>query len=425
MIPTNWEFHRAKRSFSEVDERSERGREELMSVSHKTGVTPRSEKNVTMFMAESYEGHKLCRPGDIVVNTMWAWMAAVGVSGQIGIVSPSYGVYRPRSTGTFTPRFLDYLLRTETYRAEYVRGSRGITTSRLRLYPDDFLRIPFVQPPIEEQRLIVRFLDTHGALTVRLIRAKQNLIKLVSEQREALTQDVVEIKDTPNTRFEVAVDKVFRTVSREAEKIYIPIGLFNRGRGIFHKEPTKGEDLGDSTFSWIEEGDVVVSGQFAWEGAVSLAGPEDAGCIASHRYHILRGKPDLVESAYLLSFLKTSFGHLLLIEHSRGAAGRNKPLNAGTLLKEKIPIPAHTEQQRLVELVSLEKRLTASVRRMSDRLYEFRARLVADVVTGKLDVRAAAAALPEITETEPIDEPTDGEDLEEALDDVEDEVVAA
>ena len=87
-------------------------------MSHQTGVTPRSEKNVTMFMAESYAGHKLCRPGDIVVNTMWAWMAALGVSRKVSIVSPSYGVYRPRGTSQFEPKYLDYLLRTEVYRAE-------------------------------------------------------------------------------------------------------------------------------------------------------------------------------------------------------------------------------------------------------------------------------------------------------------------
>ena len=69
-IPAHWEFDRAKRTFREVDERSVRGDEELLSVSHITGVTPRSQKNVTMFMAESYEGHRLCRPADNVVNTM-------------------------------------------------------------------------------------------------------------------------------------------------------------------------------------------------------------------------------------------------------------------------------------------------------------------------------------------------------------------
>jgi type I restriction enzyme S subunit len=48
-----------------------------------------------MFMAETYVGHKLCRPGDLVINTMWAWMGALGVAGVGGLVSPSYGVYRP------------------------------------------------------------------------------------------------------------------------------------------------------------------------------------------------------------------------------------------------------------------------------------------------------------------------------------------
>jgi type I restriction enzyme, S subunit len=91
-LPEGWEIHRAKYSFREADDRSEAGDEELLSVSHKTGVTPRSQKNITMFMAESYDGHKICRPGDVVVNTMWAWMAAIGVSHHVGIVSPAYGV---------------------------------------------------------------------------------------------------------------------------------------------------------------------------------------------------------------------------------------------------------------------------------------------------------------------------------------------
>src|SRR5688500_10756141 len=85
-FPSHWRVQRAKTLLREVDERSETGEEELLSVSHKTGVTPRREKNVTMFLAESNVGHKLCRPGDVVVNTMWAWMAAVGVSKDVGLV---------------------------------------------------------------------------------------------------------------------------------------------------------------------------------------------------------------------------------------------------------------------------------------------------------------------------------------------------
>lgn len=199
-LPAGWELHRAKYSFKEADDRSATGDEELLSVSHKTGVTPRSQKNITMFMAESYEGHKVCRPGDVVVNTMWAWMAAIGVSRQVGIVSPAYGIYRPRVADRFEPKFLDYLLRTEVYRAEYLRSSRGVTTSRLRLYPPDFLNIPFVQPTLDEQRLIVRFLNWHGAQTAKLIRAKKKILSLLNEQKQAIIHRAVTRGLDPNVR---------------------------------------------------------------------------------------------------------------------------------------------------------------------------------------------------------------------------------
>lgn len=109
-----------------------------MSVSHITGVTPRSQKTVTMFLAESNVGYKVCRPNDVVINTLWAWMAALGVAKQTGIVSPAYGVYRPLAAGCFMPRYADLLLRTPMYAAEYLRRSTGVNSSRLRLYPEQF-----------------------------------------------------------------------------------------------------------------------------------------------------------------------------------------------------------------------------------------------------------------------------------------------
>ena len=78
-VPAHWEVRRAKFFYREADERTTTGTEELMSVSHITGVTPRK-KSVTMFLAESNMGYKLCRPGDVVINTMWAYMAALGVA---------------------------------------------------------------------------------------------------------------------------------------------------------------------------------------------------------------------------------------------------------------------------------------------------------------------------------------------------------
>lgn len=182
-VPEHWNEQRAKTFFREVDERSKTGQEELLSVSHLTGVTPRSQKKVTMFKAASYVGSKLCRPGDIVINTLWAWMAALGASRHVGIVSPAYGVYRPHRPDSFNPAYLDYLLRTRAYVAEYIGRSTGIRSSRLRLYPNQFLDIALIQPPRPEQDQIVAYLRAQDAHIARFIKTKRDLIKLLTEQK--------------------------------------------------------------------------------------------------------------------------------------------------------------------------------------------------------------------------------------------------
>jgi type I restriction enzyme, S subunit len=185
-IPDHWREERAKYFFREVDERSETGEEELLSVSHLTGVTPRSDKSVTMFKAESYVGHKLCRPGDLVVNTMWAWMSALGVTSRAGIVSPAYGVYRPTTPRAMVPGFFDHLLRTPPYRSEYRCRSTGIQSSRLRLYPDQFLQIPIICPPSGKQEKILRYLTHKGQQIRGVVRAKRRLVEFLREEEATL-----------------------------------------------------------------------------------------------------------------------------------------------------------------------------------------------------------------------------------------------
>ena len=189
-VPKHWEVRRAKYFYGEIYETSGTGLEELMSVSHKTGVTPRK-STVTMMMAENHTNHKICRPGDIVINTMLAHMVALGVAWQIGIVSPSYGVYRPRGKNVMNPAYINSLLRTETYRVEYLRRSTGIISSRLRLYPDQFLGIPLLFPPPTEQTAIVRYLDKATVGIDTAIDKAQRQIDLLREYRTRLIADVV------------------------------------------------------------------------------------------------------------------------------------------------------------------------------------------------------------------------------------------
>ena len=189
-VPAHWEIRRAKYLYHEVNERSSTGAEELMSVSHKTGVTPRK-KSVTMFRSETNVGYKLCRPGDIVINTMWAYMAALGVARQVGLVSPSYNVYRPIDGEEMNLDYIDPLLRTETYRTEYLVRSTGITVSRLRLYPDSFLDIPLLYPPVEEQAAIVAHLGKATAGIDAAIDNARRQVEFMTEYRASLIAHVV------------------------------------------------------------------------------------------------------------------------------------------------------------------------------------------------------------------------------------------
>ena len=189
-VPEHWEVRRAKFLYREADERSITGAEELMSVSHITGVTPRK-KSVTMFLAESNIGYKLCRPGDIVINTMWAFMAALGVAQQTGLISPSYGVYRPINLEHMDHSYIDSLLRTETYKSNYTIRSTGITSSRLRLYPESFLNISLLCPPSAEQLAIVEYLQRATSGDNAAIARARRQIELVEEYRTRLIADVV------------------------------------------------------------------------------------------------------------------------------------------------------------------------------------------------------------------------------------------
>ncbi|MDE0036045.1 MAG: restriction endonuclease subunit S [Gammaproteobacteria bacterium] len=188
-IPTHWDTERARWLLTERDARSQTGQEDLLSVSHLTGVTLRSEKQVNMFKAESTEGYKICRRGDLVVNTLWAWMGAMGVADMDGIVSPAYNVYEPSSR--LSRSYLDMIVRLPVFAQEVTRHSKGVWSSRLRLYPEGLFETHLPVPPLSEQAEIGEFIATECSKLDSLTNTADLSVRLLQERRSALIAGAV------------------------------------------------------------------------------------------------------------------------------------------------------------------------------------------------------------------------------------------
>lgn len=192
-FPAHWTVLRIKNLFQEMDSRSETGSEELLSVSHYTGVTLKREslenEDDHLTNAESLVGYKLVQQGDLVINIMLAWNGSLGISPYNGITSPAYCVYRIK--GDNNPEYFGYLFTTNLFKAEFRRHSTGIIDSRLRLYSDRFFSIFTVVPPKDEQDDIVQYIKAQEEKINLFIQKKQRFIELLKEQRQIVIHQVV------------------------------------------------------------------------------------------------------------------------------------------------------------------------------------------------------------------------------------------
>jgi len=180
----DWKLISNARLFSECDERNH---PELppLHVSLNSGVKLKSEiDEVYKQPPRDYSEQKVARKGDIVFNKMRMWQGAVGVAPCDGLVSTDYTVARP--VEGIHPEYFMHLFKTEQYRTEINRWSRGIVPDRNRLYWDEFKAIKSLVPPYDEQARIVDEIRDMKAKTDALGRNIEAMCKLLKEYRSAI-----------------------------------------------------------------------------------------------------------------------------------------------------------------------------------------------------------------------------------------------
>lgn len=448
-VPAHWEVHRGKALFECIDVRSAAGDEELLTVSSERGVIPRRTAKVTMFKAESYVGYKLCWPGDLVINSLWAWARGLGVSRYHGIVSPAYGVYRPKPRVEAHPRFIHELVRSAPFHWELRVRSKGVWISRLQLTDEAFLGAPIPLPPYDEQAVIGRFLEHVDSRIRQITRVKQRQIILLNEQKQAIIQQAVTkgldptvplkpsgvqwlgdvpehwklmklvrvIRDGPRNGISPPIDETGTIESFSISAIRN--GVVDVREGDKKYIAGNRSSFGD-TYDLLR-GDVLLvrgNGNIRLVGKAGLVEHDMPGSVYPDLLMRIRTTRECVPQ-FLVALLNCAIGRYQIEMAARTAVGTFK-INNQQVRQLYFAFPPVAEQRKIMAWLTLELRATQdAVCRMDSEitlLHEYRNRLIADVVTGKLDVREAAANLPaelEPLEAEDLDIDEDSEDLDE------------
>ena len=147
------------------------------------------------------------------------------------------------------------------------------------------------------------------------------------------------------------VEKQAIPVNVHPDKYYREIGIRSHGKGLFHKEPVQGIELGNKRVFEIVPNCLVVNIVFAWERAVSKTTADEIGMIASHRFPMYKPKEGVLDLDYIVRYLITDKGKQLLELASPGGAGRNRTLGQKEFANSKLSLPCYEEQKKIAKLL--------------------------------------------------------------------------
>lgn len=445
-VPEHWKVLHGRAVFREINDRGHPD-EQMLSVTITRGVLRQADLLADSSKKDSSNedksNYKLVQPGDLVYNKMRAWQGAVGVSAYRGIVSPAYIVQRLRSAENL-PRYTHFLLRTPLFTSEAERWSYGITSDQWSLRAEEFKCIYFSLPPLPEQTAIVRFLDYMDRRIRRYIRAKQKLIKLLEEYKQGLIHQAVTGQIDVRTgqpypaykpsgvewlgqvpehwevrRLKTAVDHINeQTSTKNDEDLYIALEHVESWTGRLLVP--SGEAQFDSQVKRFRAGDVLFGKLRPY--LAKVVRPKQSGvCVGE--FFVLRAR--LVVAPYYLEVVLRSAPAIDFVNSS--TYGAKMPRADWTFVGAmRFLLPPLPEQNAIVEY--LDTRTTkidaaiAATRSEIELLREYRTRLIADVVTGKVDVREVAARLPEDLSEEETESMDADEIAEDEATDEEEEV---
>ena len=419
MIPEHWEIRRMK---TLLRERSEKGFPDkpLLAATQTKGVVRKEQyENRTVLALKDLHLLKLVRVGDFVIS-LRSFQGGIEYAREQGIISPAYTILYPVERDNHA--YLTHVFKSEPYIENLSLFVTGIRQGQNIDY-EKLSRSPFPYPPLPEQAAIVRFLDHADRRIRRYIRTKQKLITLLEEQKQAIIHQAVtrgiggwaKLKATGNTWFPDVpahwdVMPMRRVITRSVDGPHHSPEYLDHGIPFLSARNIKVDRWSLEDVKFISQidyetfcqrvkparGDVL----YTKGGTTGVARTVDLDYPFQVWVHVAVLK--LRKARILPRYLATALNSPRCYEQSqlftRGAT--NQDLGLGRMKDIVIPVPPLADQSDIIERVAaIEDQIGSGIKAALheiELLREYRTRLIADVVTGKLDVREVSAGLPEI-----------------------------
>ena len=430
-VPEHWTTERLKSSMNNIVEQTteRQGADIYVALEHVESWTGRLRP---AGLDVSFDSQVKCfRSGDVLFGKLRPYLAKVTRPTSDGVCVGEFLVLRPRHSNATAP-YMEQLLRSKP-----IIGAVNSSTFGAKMPRADWRFMggtAVALPPLPEQAAIVRYLDHADRRIRRYIRAKQKLITLLEEQKQALIHQAVIRGLDPNVRLKPSGVEWLGDVPEHWEVRRLKYAVSFTGGGTPSKAAAT---FWSGHIPWVSPKDMTraqlndtadhITNDAVAASATSIVAPGAVLIVVrsgilrrtipvaintvpmalNQDMKALRPKDGIAKSEYLLVLIQGNESFLLREWTKHGATVES--IEHGFLANSRVPLPPLPEQAAIVRFLdeaaaNIDDTINRS-RRQIELLSEYRTRLIADVVTGKLDVREAAASLlEEADERVPLDE---------------------
>ncbi|WP_299532577.1 restriction endonuclease subunit S [uncultured Streptomyces sp.] len=316
--------------------------------------------------AEEIAGKKVFRiqPGDLIFSNVFAWEGAVAIASE-------------RESGMIgSHRFMTHQVNTKVadarYLLHYFYGGPGLNAVRSAspgsagrnrtLGARTFAAKQIHLPSVTEQRRIAKKLDAAMDSISRVVQLKKDSDALVRQHADALFGSIKEQRPLSS-----ALDESSDFVTVSPEKTYRTAGILNRGRGLFHRPTISGNETKYPRYNQLKSHQFVYSKLFGWEGSLAVVPEDFHGIHVSHEFPTFDIDPEVADVSYMTHLARWDGLHYRLKDQGSGMGSRRQRVNVSRLLATEVPLPSLPEQRRIVERLTLTRRVAeAGARQVAD-----------------------------------------------------------